>query len=54
VPSDLPPRFLLSASRHALGLGGDLHELSRRVTQHLAAVAAANRTEARIPTLKAA
>jgi hypothetical protein len=54
VPSDLPPRLLLSASRHALGLGGDLHELSRRVTRHLAAVAAANRTEAGIPTLKAA
>jgi hypothetical protein len=54
VPSDLPPRLLVSASRHALGFGGDLHELSRRVTQHLAAVAAANRTEAGIPTLKAA
>jgi hypothetical protein len=54
MPSDLPPRLLLSASRHALGLGGDLHELSRRVTRHLAGVAAANRSEAGIPTLKAA
>jgi hypothetical protein len=54
TPADLPPRFLLSASRHAVGLGGDLHELSRRVTQHLAGVAATNRSEARVPTLMAA
>jgi hypothetical protein len=54
TPADLPPRFLLSASRHAVELGGNLNELSTRVTQHLAAVAAANRSEAGIPTLMAA
>jgi hypothetical protein len=54
VPIDLPPRFLLSASRHAVGLGGDLHALSRRVTRHLAAIAAENRYEGAIPDLKAA
>ena len=54
VPANLPPRFLLSASRHAVGLGGNLHDLSRRVTRHLAAIAAENRSEGAIPELKAA
>ena len=54
VPANLPPRFLLSASRHAVGLGGNLHDLSRRVTRHLAAVAAENRSDGAIPELKAA
>jgi hypothetical protein len=54
VPTDLPPRFLLSASRHAAGLGGDLQALSGRVTRHLAAIAAENRSEGAIPELKAA
>jgi hypothetical protein len=51
----LPPRFLLSASRHAVGLGGNLNDLSRRVTRQLAGVAAATgRTEAASPILMAA
>jgi hypothetical protein len=54
VPTDLPPRFLLSASRHAIGLGADLAQMSRQVTEHLARTAAANRFEAGIPTLMAA
>jgi hypothetical protein len=54
TPADLPPRFLLSASRHAVGLGGNLQELSRRVTRHLAGVAAASRSEAEMPILMAA
>jgi hypothetical protein len=54
TPTSLPPRFLLSASRHAVGLGGNLHELSRRVTRHLAGVAAASRTEAKSAILMAA
>jgi hypothetical protein len=54
VPTDLPPRFLLSASRHAVEFGGDLHALSRRVTRHLAAIAAENRLNGAMPNLKAA
>jgi hypothetical protein len=54
MPRDLPPRFVLSASRHAVALGGDLHDLSRRVTRHLAEIAAANRSEAASPILMAA
>jgi hypothetical protein len=54
MPRDLPPRFLLSASRHAVALGGDLHDLSHRVTRHLAKIAAANRAEAAPATLMAA
>jgi hypothetical protein len=50
----LPPRFLLSASRHAVTLGGDLQALSRRVTRHLAEIAAESRSDAAIPELKAA
>lgn len=36
VPSDLPPRFLVSASRHALHKGAHLSELSQQVITHLA------------------
>lgn len=54
IPTGLPPRFLLSASRHAVGLGGDLQGLSRRVTNHLAGVAAGNRSESGTPILMAA
>jgi hypothetical protein len=54
TPTGLPPRFLLSASRHAVGLGGNLHDLSRRVTRQLAGVAAAGRAEAGSPSLMAA
>jgi hypothetical protein len=54
APTDLPPRFLLSASRHAVALGGDLQGLSKRVTNQLAGVAAANRSEARTQSLMAA
>jgi hypothetical protein len=53
-PTGLAPRFMLSASRHAVELGGNLNELSRRVTQHLANVAAATRSEPEMPTMMAA
>lgn len=36
VPAELPPRFLVSASRHALHAGADLPRLSRLVITHLA------------------
>lgn len=35
VPTDLPPRFLVSASRYALNLGVPVQTLSERVTRHL-------------------
>jgi len=37
VPKTLSPRFLVSASRHALHAGADLPRLSRLVITHLAA-----------------
>ncbi|SFK57230.1 hypothetical protein SAMN05216302_100991 [Nitrosomonas aestuarii] len=37
VPRELSPRFLVSASRHALHAGADLPRLSRLVITHLAA-----------------
>lgn len=43
VPSDLPPRFLVSASRHAIGLGASAPHISRLVVRHL--VAGARRSE---------
>ncbi|MEY6431834.1 hypothetical protein ABC977_05350 [Thioalkalicoccus limnaeus] len=36
VPTDLPPRFLVSASRYALGLGAPAGPLSDLVIRHLA------------------
>ncbi|MEW8626665.1 MAG: hypothetical protein AB2551_12995 [Candidatus Thiodiazotropha sp.] len=35
VPDDLPPRFLVSASRYALTQGADVDPLSELVTRHL-------------------
>ncbi len=35
VPDDLPPRFLVSASRYALSLGAPVKTLSEQVTRHL-------------------
>lgn len=35
VPADLPPRFLVSASRYALGAGATAHALSNLVIRHL-------------------
>ncbi|MCG6861991.1 MAG: hypothetical protein LJE70_12025 [Chromatiaceae bacterium] len=35
LPTELPPRFLVSASRYALGLGADPQSLSKRVIEHL-------------------
>lgn len=35
TPTDLPPRFLVSASRHALHAGARLPELSKQVIRHL-------------------
>lgn len=52
LPTDLPPRFLVSAGRHAIGLGASAPQLSRLVIGHLAEIAAAERTES--PTLMAA
>jgi hypothetical protein len=52
VPNDLPPRFLVSASRHAIGMGAAAPQLSQLVTRHLAGIAARDRTET--PTLMAA
>jgi hypothetical protein len=40
VPADLPPRFLVSASRYAIGQGAAARQVSRLVTHHLAGVAA--------------
>jgi hypothetical protein len=54
TPADLPPRFLLSASRKAVELGGDLHALAHRVTRHLAGVAAQTQSQPAIPMMKAA
>jgi hypothetical protein len=52
VPKDLPPRFMLSASRHAIGLGADLPRMSQLVIEHLAA--AARREDPGIPVKMAA
>jgi len=35
MPAHLPPRFLVSASRYALGLGADAQSLSKRVIEYL-------------------
>jgi hypothetical protein len=40
VPADIPPRFLVSASRYAISKGTSLAELSRIVIEHLARIAA--------------
>jgi hypothetical protein len=40
VPPDVPPRFLVSASRYAIERGADLTELSRKVITHLSRMAA--------------
>jgi hypothetical protein len=51
VPTDLPPRFLVSASRYALDLGAPVQPLSERVTRHLvkqAPAAAGRRTPLQI------
>lgn len=40
VPKDVPPRFLVSASRYALHKGVSLSELSRIVITHLSKIAA--------------
>jgi hypothetical protein len=36
VPTDLPPRFLVSACRYAIGTGAPLASLAKQVTRHLA------------------
>lgn len=43
LPADLPPRFLVSASRYALVAGADPQRLSRRVIVHLADIASRRR-----------
>lgn len=51
VPSHLPPRFLVSASRYALNLGAAVNPLSERVTKHLvkySAAAESGRSQIRI------
>jgi len=46
VPTDLPPRFLVSASRYAVEKGVALSELARIVVKHLAGIAARQATPA--------
>lgn len=43
VPAHLPPRFLVSASHHALAHGGSLANLSNLVLRHLSSQAAGKR-----------
>jgi hypothetical protein len=45
VPSDLPPRFFVSASSMALAAGAPASELSHRVVMHLSNLAAAQRSQ---------
>ena len=54
VPSDLPPRFVLSASRHAIGLGASLPQLAAKVTAHLAKTARRAQRREEYPHLIAA
>lgn len=54
VPLELPPRFMLSASRHAIARGAPLPRLNQQVTEHLARMAAARRGQTSIPTQMAA
>jgi hypothetical protein len=54
VPSDVPPRFLVSASRYAIQRGASLPELSRKVITHLSRMAASQAFAPRVQSLAAA
>jgi len=54
VPPDLPPRFLVSASRYAVEKGASLPDLSRTVITHLSKRAANRQPPSAIPGLDAA
>ena len=54
VPTDMPPRFLVSASRYALQKGASLPELSRMVINHLAKHSASWDLPARVAGVAAA
>jgi hypothetical protein len=54
VPKDLPPRFLVSASRHALARGVSLPKLSSLVIRHLSSKAARKRALRTTPNIAAA
>lgn len=54
VPSDLPPRFLVSASRYAVGAGAPARQLSRLVVEYLANRSKTQSTMAARPPLAAA
>lgn len=51
VPANLPPRFLVSASHYAVGLGAPARVLSDTVIRHLTAQGAVARSLNRTPTL---
>jgi hypothetical protein len=54
VPGDLPPRFMVSASRYAIEKGASLPELSRLVITHLSKSAASQVPLSALSRLKAA
>jgi hypothetical protein len=54
VPADLPPRFLVSASRYALAAGAPANALAERVIRHLSDPANAPREAAHVPLAIAA
>ncbi len=54
VPKDLPPRFMVSASRHALASGVSLPKLSNLVIRHLSQKVARKRANQSFPRIAAA
>jgi hypothetical protein len=54
VPNNLPPRFLVSASRHALTSGVSLQKLSNLVIRHLASKVGRKYVNRTIPKIAAA
>jgi hypothetical protein len=54
VPTDVPPRFLVSASRYALQRGVALPQLSKRVIRHLSRIASSQVPVLTIPRTAAA
>lgn len=54
LPTGLPPRFMVSASRFAIEAGGDPTAISRLVIDHLAAIHRADRRRSIPPTAIAA
>lgn len=54
VPKDLPPRYLVSASRHALAKGASLPKLSKIVINHLSSKAVRRGSLQFVPRIAAA